>query len=136
MNVVILREWPISDVQTTGRLVVIDGNEIIFKAKTMELGWNNNERGVSCIPTGTYDVEMTHSPKYGRMMYLVKDVPGRSGIRIHSANFASQLLGCISLGSDFMDINKDGLKDVVNSRDTVKNFETIMKGQPFKLVIH
>ena len=69
-------------------------------------------------------------------MYLVKDVPGRSGIRIHSANFASQLLGCISLGSDFMDINKDGLKDVVNSRDTVKNFEAIMKGQPFKLIIH
>ena len=35
------------------------------------------------IPAGTYPVRVTWSPKFKRMLPLVMDVPGRSGIRFH-----------------------------------------------------
>src|SRR4029077_10061437 len=49
------------------------------------------------IPAGTYPMEFTWSPEFNQTMPLV-DVPGRSAIRIHPANWPNQLLGCIAVG--------------------------------------
>jgi len=54
--------------------------------------------GVTAIPSGTYDVEITYSPKYKREMPLLKDVKGFTGIRIHSGNRAEDSEGCILVG--------------------------------------
>lgn len=43
--------------------------------------------GETAIPTGRYKVERTWSPKYGKKMIEIKNVPGFSGIRIHSGNY-------------------------------------------------
>lgn len=51
-----------------------------------------------CIPAGTYDVAMTYSPRFKTDLYLVGSVHGRSGIRLHVANYPHELLGCIALG--------------------------------------
>lgn len=52
----------------------------------------------SYIPEGFYRMSVTYSPKFRCRLPLLKDVPGRSGIRIHAGNAASDTLGCILVG--------------------------------------
>lgn len=64
--------------------------------------FDNGEKkiyGESAIPYGTYDIEVTYSPKFKRKMVLVKDVPHFSGIRMHWARTAKNLEGCIGVGT-------------------------------------
>lgn len=127
---------PKQDQQTTGQITAYSAEGVkIFDAVTMELPNKDNKRGISCIPEGVYMVKMTYSPKYKRQMYLVQDVEGRSGIRIHSGNYWYNLKGCISMGQGLYDINQDGLPDVTASRKTVKAFEEVMNGEEFELTI-
>jgi hypothetical protein len=65
---------------------------------SLELPWHDNKPDVSCIPEGTYKVIVDHSESKGRMLPHVLDVPDREGIRIHIANFTSEIHGCIGLG--------------------------------------
>lgn len=127
---------PKQEEQTTGQFTVYSAEGIkIFDAVTMELPNKNNQVRISCIPEGEYTVRFTYSPRYKRKMYLVDGVEGRSGIRIHSANYWYDLMGCISLGQSYYDINQDGLPDVTASRKTVKAFEEVMNGEDFILKI-
>jgi len=50
------------------------------------------------IPLGTYQVVVTPSIRFKRMLPLVIGVPGRNGIRIHPGNVADDTDGCILLG--------------------------------------
>lgn len=51
--------------------------------------------GETAIPSGTYEVKLTYSPKFKRVLPEVLDVPGFSGIRIHGGNTKADTLGCI-----------------------------------------
>lgn len=60
--------------------------------------------GVTCVPYGRYEIRMLKSARLSirkgmdvSVPYLI-DVPGYSGIEIHPANFASEVLGCIGPG--------------------------------------
>lgn len=74
--------------------MTVDGE---FFGYSLELSWKDNQNSVSCIPPGSYPIGITYSPRFGRKMILVRDVPNRGGIRIHGANRASQLRGCIAV---------------------------------------
>lgn len=52
----------------------------------------------TAIPVGTYRVSKTWSPKFERMMYLLHDVPGFQGIRIHKGNDEGDTWGCLLPG--------------------------------------
>lgn len=65
--------------------------------------------GKTAIPTGTYRIELTVSPKFGKRPWAVKygglvplliGVKGFSGIRIHPLTDASQTDGCIGVGEN------------------------------------
>ncbi len=56
------------------------------------------ERADKAIPVGTYAIELTFSPRFHQLMPLL-DIPGRSAIRIHPANYPDQLEGCIAPGT-------------------------------------
>lgn len=67
--------------------------------------------GETAIPRGTYEVELTYSPKfagkawarkYGGMVPLVKGVKGFDGVRIHPGNRPGDTLGCILPGANTM----------------------------------
>lgn len=47
------------------------------------------------IPEGTYPIAVTWSPKFKRMLPLVNNVPGRSGIRVHRGTKPEHSRGCI-----------------------------------------
>jgi hypothetical protein len=49
------------------------------------------------IPAGTYNAGTYSSPKYGRTVIMLKNVPGRTNIEIHHGNYVSDTTGCILL---------------------------------------
>jgi hypothetical protein len=51
------------------------------------------------IPAGTYDIKYTYSPKFGKLMLEVMNVPKFSGIRIHAGNTEKDTSGCILVGN-------------------------------------
>lgn len=122
--------------QTRGEMIAYNTSGNIFQSKTIERGWKENKSNISCIPKGEYMVHWTYSPAFQKMTYEVRDVEGRSGIRFHASNYASLLNGCIALGKDFADLNKDGLLDVTSSVATVTEFENLFKQEPFTLIIN
>lgn len=114
------------EIQTLGQWFVFDGIDKIFECKTLELAWKDNKQKISCIPCGTYMVKKTFSPSFKKDLYEILNVPGRSGIRIHPANYAAQLKGCIAVGQSFFDINKDGKKDITASQVTYENLDKLL----------
>lgn len=54
----------------------------------------------TAIPTGTYKIEMTYSSKFKRILPLLVDVKGFSGIRIHRGNTEIDSSGCIIVGEN------------------------------------
>ena len=130
---------------TLGEMVFFDekGTELI-KARTIELPDKDNQTGVSCIPEGEYDVSVVGpSEKIKYVHFWIMDVPGRAGIKIHVANYVSQLRGCIAPGKKHADLNADGVIDV--SQSTVMLNEMLFvadtqgsgkgTGKTFKLII-
>lgn len=56
--------------------------------------------GDTAIPTGRYLVELTASPRFGRVLPILIGVKGFDGIRIHRGNTAEDTLGCILVGEN------------------------------------
>lgn len=102
--------------QTLGELSVGE-----FTGCSLELpdknndGIANNEVQQSCIPDGIYPVTKENHKKFG-WCFRVHDVPGRSGVLIHSGTNYHHTLGCILPGMDQKDIDGDGLLDNVSSK--------------------
>jgi hypothetical protein len=120
--------------QTLGILTAQNGKST-FTCKTLELPWLENKSNISCIPIGTYDCRYSFSPKFNKYTFEILKVPKRSGIRFHVGNYYTQIQGCILLGDSVMDINNDGILDVLNSKKTIQSFETFMNNKSFRLTI-
>ena len=56
-----------------------------------------------CIPEGTYACQLRDSARFGRKLYGVMDVPGRTDIEIHMGNTVSDTHGCVLLGGKCWD---------------------------------
>jgi Family of unknown function (DUF5675) len=56
--------------------------------------------GKTAIPEGRYKVEFRMFTKYGRLMLMLLDVPGFSGIFIHSGKVPEHTAGCILPGEN------------------------------------
>lgn len=90
------------DTCTQGRLYV-DG---VFKCFTLEdkdrhleIPTNQKVPHESAIPVGTYPLILDMSQRFGRLMPHVLDVPGFTGIRIHSGNTSQDTEGCLLVGN-------------------------------------
>lgn len=79
--------------------------------------------GETAIPTGTYNVSLTYSPKFKKILPLIENVKGFSGIRIHSGNTAEDSLGCILVGKNSV------VGKVTNSRNTFNALSEKLQNQ-------
>lgn len=97
--------------------------------KYRDLSKEKKVYGETCIPFGTYKVIINMSPKYGRLMPRLLDVPHFEGILIHYGNTEQDSAGCIIVGK------RSGQK-VINSRDTFNRlFNRLEKYSNIKIEI-
>ena len=106
MKLQIHRE-PSTDEGTFGNALLLDDeDQIIGRYESLELPWRDNQHGISCILPGLYEAHLIASHHFGRKVYLLENVPGRSSIELHVANWGgdkslgwhSDLRGCMALG--------------------------------------
>lgn len=74
--------------------------------------------GVTAIPAGTYEVILAHSPRFGRVLPRLLDVPSFSGVLIHGGNTAENTLGCVlvakrRLTPDHIQGSKEALEPLI-----------------------
>lgn len=75
--------------------------------------------GQTAIPEGTYEVKLTYSPRFKKILPEILNVPNFSGIRIHKGNQSSKTEGCVLVGT------WDGKKEDWIS-DSRKAFDKLM----------
>lgn len=105
MEIELKRNQPFTGGYTAGRLF-IDGE---FAMYTLEDEVREVEgepvaewkiKGETAIPRGRYRVILTRSPKFGRILPEVLNVPGYYAIRMHAGNRVTDTEGCILMGLD------------------------------------
>lgn len=79
--------------------------------------------GKTAIPEGMYEVKLTHSPRFKKILPEILNVPNFSGIRIHTGNSSKDTEGCILVGT------WDGEKEdwVGNSRIAFDELMTLLE---------
>ena len=77
----------------------INGEILLNKDRicySIELPWHDNQRRISCIPEGRYELTKRYSLRFGWHL-LVNNVPNRDYILIHAYNDAQkESKGCIA----------------------------------------
>ena len=124
--------------QTLGTCVVLGDNDLpLFAGLSLERGWKNNQKNISCVPKSNapYLMNFEYSNRFKQKLWELKDVPNRSECKFHSANYWHDLNGCVSLGRRPKDINHDGYIDITSSRSTMKDFHRSLKGFDKALLI-
>ena len=77
----------------------------------------------TAIPYGKYKVRLSMSPKYKKILPEIMNVPGFTGVRIHSGNYASDSSGCLIVGKNTV---KGG---VTQSKVTMSKLMEKLKGK-------
>jgi hypothetical protein len=147
MNLFLTRDFRDPTV-TLGTLSVND-----YRWQTLERPWIASglsiagTKGVSCVPAGIYKLVPHNSESHPKVWALVnpvlqvyhwdQDVPkpmlgiARTTVLIHSANYASELRGCIAPGKER---KKNGVWGVFRSRDALNELRNAM-GSSYDLTL-
>lgn len=78
--------------------------------------------GETAIPAGEYQILLTISPRFKRVLPLLVDVPGFDGIRIHPGNSHEDTHGCLLVGDDL-----DHSTPIPTIRNSVKAFNRLFR---------
>jgi len=113
--------------ETISNVIVTRDMEQIFSFYLVELPWEFNKIGESCIPIGRYTLKkLNSSPSFNYPHFEVMNVPGRTGIKWHIANYVRELLGCGGPGMKLADIDNDGVIDVASSGEAINKLINIL----------
>jgi len=123
-KMIICRSWETVHQSIGVGLCFNEKNDLIYQFRTLELPWLFNKIKRSRISVGTYDCIKWVSGTKGNC-FKILSVQGRKDILIHKGNYNFNTEGCVLVGSELLDINKDGLTDVINSGSTLKHLLNI-----------
>lgn len=120
-----LRRFIKTDYYTLGRLQIYNSSGILLlELKTLELPNRANVKNISCIPTGSYEVNQHHSEKFGEC-YLLENVPNRDEILLHLGNFYKDTRGCILLGTAVVFNNDYTKTQLIYSRNAMQKLNSL-----------
>jgi hypothetical protein len=122
-----------NDEETIGELYVDDKFEC-YTLEDVVRDFSIKVHGSTAIPYGTYDVIISYSPRFGRYLPLLLNVPNFTGVRIHSGNTHKDTEGCILVGV------KKGTHSILESRKAFAKLYNQMvfasqEGQPISIEI-
>ena len=109
-KIITLKRTTFTDKYTAGKMYVVGKYfgctlERTNRDLNHKNGFDNGEKkvyGDTCIPFGKYKLTVTYSPKFGRNLILVNNVPEFSGVRIHRGNRVQDTTGCILVAKTFL----------------------------------
>ena len=102
-------------------------------AVTLEPAWEDNKKGISCIPSGPYSCKRVKSPKFGDTFEIL-DVEERTHILFHKGNSERNTQGCVLIAEEFGRLN--GKAAVLASGRGFTEFMSILKEvDEFELII-
>ena len=130
INLLLIRDT-FSDLSTLGELF-LNGERM---CDTLENPWLDNQKNISCIPAGIYDVRLRLARESATRDYLhllIQDVPNRSFILIHRGNFPSQTQGCVLLG---LGSQQNAVNNSVLAMDLLIKEIVNLGGENIKLII-
>jgi hypothetical protein len=88
--------------KSTEGKIFINGEFVCYtledKDRFLEEGINEKVYGETAIPRGTYEVVLSKSNRFKKILPEILEVPGYTGIRIHSGNKPEDSEGCILVG--------------------------------------
>jgi len=135
MKTLFISRFKVTDNYSIGHCYLVDEDcEKHYLAHTLERGWVDNKKRVSCVPDGIYNLKLEWSNKFKCNLWELYGVEDRSECKFHAANYWYELNGCIALGNKHKDIDGDGDPDVTSSRVAMKRLHKALQGQTFSQV--
>lgn len=83
---------------TIGELYV-DGEHIADTLEDRVRPEGEKVYGKTAIPEGTYEMVLSYSPRFKKILPEILNVPNFTGIRIHCGNSSADSSGCILVGT-------------------------------------
>jgi hypothetical protein len=78
-------------------------------------------KGVTAIPNGTYEINLSYSQRFGPATITLMDVPGYQYIRGHAGNTSADTEGCLLFGE------RNSTCTVKNSRMALATVRTLIR---------
>lgn len=103
MNLLLLRNV-FTDKSTIGDLLV-DSNFFCYTLEDVVRLPGQKEQGVTAIPTGKYEVVLSMSNRFKKLLPELLNVPNFTGVRMHGGNTSEDTEGCIILAKTI--VNND-----------------------------
>ena len=105
---------------TLGTILDSNGQPI---CSSLEKPWEGNQANISCVPPADYPIfkDIRHRGRDSEIeVWELREVPGRSQIQFHIANYPSQLLGCLATVTNLVKIDDKVMG--TSSRDAFERF--------------
>lgn len=128
-----------NDKRTFGKLYVNSDEECYtLEDPVRNLGPNGEGKILheTAIPAGEYNVVITMSERFGRLLPLLENVLFFTGIRIHPGNTTENTWGCILVGTTIMnDELKRGTSKIAFDRLFTKLSDALVRGEKISILI-
>lgn len=131
MEIVIVRPMPLKTASVSLGEMYIDGKKFSYtlEDKDRELTSKDTLSIIkkikvlkkTAIPLGTYEIAMTYSVRFKKVLPLLLNIPGFTGIRIHNGVTEHHTEGCILVG-----YNKKSNIEIANSKQASKDLTAML----------